>query len=170
MHLSAGTMGSWKKNLVISAFALGCGWIAGCSGGDEGPESPPHEGAMLPAQPGGPSSSSSSGPTGTAPGTNAQSGGGTVQDCIAACEAKHPQGAKLGKAIDTCWASSCTACLAMEDGALKPPTSGSCKTDVFTPSAACSTCTAQRCCSAWDACFGNADCVALNKCSVACYE
>jgi hypothetical protein len=54
-------------------------------------------------------------------------------------------------------------------GKLYGPTRGSCRTDVKTPDAACSTCTAQKCCAAWDACFGDTECLALNQCSVACY-
>jgi hypothetical protein len=45
---------------------------------------------------------------------------------------------------------------------------GSCKNEVDTPSAACSQCTVDACCAEWDACFGDAECTALNACAVAC--
>lgn len=98
-------------------------------------------------------------------------GGDPVAACIAACEAKHPNGALIGKGIDTCWAKSCpTACDGIGSGVSKPPGHGSCQNPVSTPSANCSQCTVDKCCSAWDACFNDADCSALNTCSIACYK
>jgi hypothetical protein len=41
---------------------------------------------------------------------------------------------------------------------------------VSTPSADCSQCTVDNCCKPWDACFNDADCSALNACSIACYK
>jgi hypothetical protein len=41
---------------------------------------------------------------------------------------------------------------------------------VTTPSSDCSQCTVDKCCNAWDACFNDTDCSALNACSIACYK
>lgn len=118
-------------------------------------------------------SSSSSSSSGGAGGTNttASASGDPVAACISACEAKHPKGAQIGKAIDTCWSKSCpTECNGIGTGAAKSPAHGSCRNPVSTPSADCSQCTVDSCCSAWDACFDDADCSALNTCSIACYK
>jgi hypothetical protein len=167
-------MRSTLGNLAVFGLAMTGGWILGCSGGGgTDPEVPPNGGTILPAQPSPSASSSSSGSTSSGTSPSSSSGGTgntTVDQCVAACEAKYPKGAQLGKAIDTCWQNNCDACLAMGKGAPQGPENGSCKTDVYTPSGACSQCTVDSCCAAWDACFGNADCVALNKCSVACYQ
>jgi hypothetical protein len=94
-----------------------------------------------------------------------------VAACLATCETQHPKGLALGKGIDKCWAASCaTVCDGIGTGTPKPPTAGTCKNIVETPSAACSTCTVTSCCAAWDACFDDADCTALNTCSIACYK
>lgn len=160
-------MGRALKNLVFSGVLAAAGWIVGCSASTDDPQEPPPSGTLLPSTPS-PSGTSDNTATSTSNATSA--GGGTVQQCIAACEAKYPNGAKLGQAIDACWAKSCAACENMESGPLQTPTSGSCKNEVATPSAACSTCTAKNCCAAWDACFSNAECTALNACSIACYK
>jgi hypothetical protein len=164
-------VGRRAENLVVLGLVVASGWIIGCSGGStpQDPEQAPNGGMMLPSEPA-PGSSSPSGASSSSGATSSGGSGGSVDDCVAACEAKHPQAAKLAKAIDTCWQNNCDSCLAMERGANQGPQSGSCQTDVYTPSADCSQCTVWNCCDAWDACFGNADCVALNKCSVACYK
>jgi hypothetical protein len=94
-----------------------------------------------------------------------------VAACVAACEAKYPGGAAKSQMIDQCWADHCGACQNMPTSGvtLKTPTSGaSCQTGVYTPSADCSQCTTDWCCWAWDMCFNDAECTALNTCSVAC--
>jgi hypothetical protein len=97
--------------------------------------------------------------------------GDPIAACIAACEGKHPTGVQIGKGIDQCWARSCaTPCNGIGQGQAKPPAMGNCKNPVKTPSADCSQCTVDKCCTAWDACFDNADCAALNACSIACYK
>ncbi len=145
-----------------AAAAIGCS-SSGAPTGD-----PSENPTNLPPANGGAKSSDPS-PTGGDPG--ASDAGTTVQDCIAACEAKYPGGANLGRAIDACWSQSCpVVCNGIGEGSSYGPTSGSCKTDVKTPSAACSTCTAQHCCAAWDACYSDDDCIALNACSIACWE
>jgi len=69
------------------------------------------------------------------------------------------------------WSKSCSVeCNDLGAGMQFPPAHGSCKNVVETPGAACSQCTVDHCCAAWDACFDNADCTALNKCSIACYK
>ncbi|MDB4937848.1 MAG: hypothetical protein JWP87_4820 [Labilithrix sp.] len=95
----------------------------------------------------------------------------TVQTCISACEAKYPKGAQIGKGIDQCWSKSCPKeCSDIGTGTVFSPKNGSCQNPVSTPSAACSQCTVNRCCSAWDACFDDTQCSALNSCSIACYK
>ncbi|MDB5212908.1 MAG: hypothetical protein JWO86_835 [Myxococcaceae bacterium] len=173
--------------LFAVAMGLGIGaaaMFAGCSGGDPGPT----------ADDGGTSSTaSSSGNPGTSSGTSGSSGGTsgagtsgtgtsgtsgagtsggqTFDQCISACEAQYPKGVALGDGIDQCWAKSCsTDCNALGAGMQFPAAHGMCKNLVETPGAACSQCTVDHCCAAWDACFDNADCTALNKCSIACYK
>jgi hypothetical protein len=140
-------------------IALASGWIAGCSGDDpaEGqPSTPPSELTSEPMPPSHPASGSA---------------GTSVAACVSACEAKYPKAAAKSRAIDSCWSDHCDACTSMpESKALFSPQAASCTTEVETPSAACSECTAQSCCAEWDACFGDADCLALNACSVACYH
>jgi hypothetical protein len=156
-------------NLLISAVLSSAGWIVGCSGGDAPEQQTPTdtEGTFLPSTP-------TSGGHADGTGTNASTvtsgkdAGGTAEQCVAACEAKYPKGAQLGRAIDTCWQNRCDSCLAMDKGAPVGPDYGSCKNEVYTPSSKCSTCTVKNCCTAWDACFSNAECVALNKCAIAC--
>ena len=106
-------------------------------------------------------------------GANDASSGGTdpVTACVAACEAQHPVGTQIGKGIDACWTKSCPMqCNGIGVGQDKPPTHGTCRNPVSTPAVDCSQCTVDKCCTAWDACFDNADCAALNKCSIACYK
>ena len=156
-------------------FAFG-GWIVACSGGDPSPQ--PTNVPSLPNQQPAPNGGQGGGSTESGTATGGSSGsttGGstdnTVADCIAACEAKYPAAAVKGHAIDQCWSQSCsTTCDGIGTGGEFGPSAGSCQTEVKTPSAACSTCTVQHCCSVWDACFSDADCVALNKCSIACYS
>jgi hypothetical protein len=117
-----------------------------------------------------PSSSSSSGSASSA-NTATSASGDPVTACISACEAKHPKGVLIGKGIDSCWSKSCpTECNGIGTGAAKPPAHGTCQNPVSTPSADCSQCTVDKCCTAWDACFDDTDCAALNACSVACYK
>jgi hypothetical protein len=118
---------------------------------------------------GAPPTSSSSGSASNANSTASASD--PVAACISACEAKHPKGVQIGKAIDTCWSKSCpTECDGIGTGTTKPAAHGSCQNPVSTPSADCSQCTVDKCCAAWDACFDDADCSALNTCSIACYK
>lgn len=122
----------------------------------------------------GTSSGSTSGTSGTSSGTSGTSGtsgGDPVAACISACEAKYPAGTTLGKGIDACWAKNCSKeCNNIGTGAPKGPKTGTCGHEVSTPSADCSQCTVDHCCAAWDACFGDAQCSALNTCSIACYK
>lgn len=111
------------------------------------------------------------GSAGNASTTTSANGGDPTAACIAACETKHPKGALIGKGIDSCWSKSCpTECNGIGAGAPKAAAHGSCENPVSTPSADCSQCTVDKCCSAWDACFDDADCTALNECSIACYK
>jgi hypothetical protein len=117
-----------------------------------------------------PAPSSPPGTPGTSTTTSATAGD-PVAACISACETKYPKGVQLGKAIDTCWSKSCpTECNGIGTGTSKPAAHGQCDNPVSTPSADCSQCTVDSCCTAWDACFDDADCTALNTCSIACYK
>jgi hypothetical protein len=91
-----------------------------------------------------------------------------VAACVAACEAKYPGGTDKSKMIDQCWADHCSACQTMKPGSFYTPTSGACQAGVYTWSADCSQCTTDWCCWAWDMCFSDAECKALNACTVAC--
>ncbi len=114
-----------------------------------------------------------SSPTGTGATSSSSSGAAslTPEQCVAKCEAAHPMGKSKGALIDQCWVAKCgSSCESLtSDGKNYGPNSGSCQTSVSTPSAACSTCTAQKCCDAWDGCFKDADCAALNECTNQCY-
>lgn len=176
------------RALAIGTFAATCtlgAALSACSGsssptGGEGSSS----GASGSLGSSSGSSGSSSGSTGSSgssgssgAGTSSGSTGGTtsggadpIAACITACETQHPKGAQIGKGIDTCWANKCSKeCTGIGAGQTKPPANGTCNNPVATPSAACSQCTVDSCCKAWDACFDDADCSALNTCSIACY-
>jgi hypothetical protein len=58
----------------------------------------------------------------------------------------------------------------MANGPLQAPANGNCQNPVFTPNADCSQCTVDVCCDAWDGCFGDAECQALNACADACWK
>lgn len=108
------------------------------------------------------------------PGSNDAGPPNTLAGCVAACEASHPAGLQLGQAIDACWVASCSpACTddMVPTGEVYEPKvdGGSCGHVVKTPGQACSNCTATKCCAAWDGCFGDADCVALNECALDCH-
>jgi hypothetical protein len=172
--------------LALSLAGGGTALFAGCTGG--GGQLPPEDDEGGAASSGGPTGSSgTSGTTGTSggasgssgsvgtsggtSGTSGTSGGQTFDQCIAACEAQYPKGVPIGDGIDQCWAKSCsTSCNGLGAGMQFPPAHGQCKNVVETPGADCSQCTVDHCCAAWDACFDNADCAALNKCSIACYK
>jgi len=163
---------SSHRSALAVAFALSlsaAGLILGCSGAPATPAEGGTSGAIG-------NSGASSGQT--IPGSSGTSGAdggtsgttGTLAACISACETKFPKGAQLGKAIDTCWTRSCNECDGIAVGQPKPPKNGTCKNPVSTPNANCSQCTVDECCPAWDACFDNTDCAALNTCSIACYK
>lgn len=77
----------------------------------------------------------------------------------------------LGSAIDTCWSKSCSSeCNGIGTGKNEEPDHGSCQNVVSTPAKDCSQCTVDHCCAAWDACFNDTDCTALNTCTNACYK
>jgi hypothetical protein len=173
--------------LLLGLAMSGASLFAGCSGSDPGPDvgdggssstasssgTSGTSSSGTSASNGGTTSSGASGTSGSsgASGTGGSSGGQTFDQCISACEAKYPKGVAIGKGIDQCWAKSCsTDCNGLGAGMQFPPAHGMCKNVVETPGAACSQCTVDHCCTAWDACFDNADCSALNQCSIACYK
>ncbi len=150
---------------------IACSGDSGSTSGDPGSSgSTTTSGGTSGTTTSGGTSGGTSGTT-TSGGTSGMTMGDPVAACISACETKYPQGTQIGMGIDTCWGQKCkTECNGIGAGQSKPPAMGSCKNDVRTPSAACSQCTVDKCCAAWDACFDNAQCSALNACSIACYK
>lgn len=148
--------------------------VAACSVGDSSTKDPNGPAQDITSNPSpnepDPSSSTSSSSSSSSSGGGGDAGGG-VASCIAACEAKYPSAVPKGDAIDACWKQSCYAqCDGMTPSTTQfGPAHGACKYDVKTPAAACSQCTVDKCCAPWDACFGDEDCAALNKCAIACY-
>jgi hypothetical protein len=116
----------------------------------------------------------------------------TRSQCIATCRTQHGAGFDKDKAIDKCWETFCVpACADPPPGAdagtdasladasddagddagdAAAPDAGApaCKNDVVTGAADCDLCTKQSCCAAWDGCFDDPDCVALNDCIQKC--
>jgi hypothetical protein len=94
-----------------------------------------------------------------------------VAACVAACEAKYPNGAAKAAMIDQCWNDNCGSCQGMAPGPAQLPADGSqCENPVYTPSADCSKCTVDACCWAWDGCFGDDECKSLNACADQCWK
>ena len=95
--------------------------------------------------------------------------------CLNECRLAHVDGAKLADAIDACWVAKCDpACTTgVPDGTVHKPAAGllsvACVSEVLTPSEACSSCTQNNCCAAWDGFYSNADGAALNECSLPCW-
>jgi hypothetical protein len=100
-------------------------------------------------------------------------------DCRTACETAHPAAVALDRAIVACWQASCAeACLDPDAGApdggdggdtgAAPPDAGACSRPVATGNPSCDGCTTASCCRAWDGCFGDAECTALEACYRAC--
>lgn len=137
--------------------------------------------------------STDAGSDATRPSTPKSDGGGdaggepTRDECIAACESKHAAGLAKDKAIDTCWSQSCKGpCIdgngmfdagipdagddAGDAAAAGDGGAGQCKNGVETGDDACNDCTSAFCCGAWDGCFDDQDCAALNECRSACPE
>lgn len=172
---------SSNRTLTVIALIAASGFFQACAAdsspsgdGTGAPDIGTMSGAKDPGtygSTGTPPATSSSGSGSSTNTTTSASAGDPVAACLSACEAKHPKGALIGKGIDTCWAKSCgTACDGIGSGTSKPAAHGACRNPVSTPSADCSQCTVDKCCSAWDACFDDADCSALNTCSIACYK
>jgi hypothetical protein len=99
--------------------------------------------------------------------------------CAEACEADHPSGLVKDRALLACWDTHCRAsCIAPEAGPVTPTEDGgdagdggaepACTTEVITVRATCDDCTRAACCSAWDACFQDQDCIDLNRCYQTC--
>jgi hypothetical protein len=108
--------------------------------------------------------------------------GATPASCRDTCAQDHPNGVALDLAITQCWQASCAGpCIAEDAGVIARPDAGdagdagldagvspACQKPVVTDTAACDVCTKASCCQAWDACFGDAECTALNACVAAC--
>lgn len=108
----------------------------------------------------------------------------TEEQCLAACEAKHPAGLPKDQAIDTCWEQKCKGPCVDDTGVFDAGAreagadggdagdggAGTCKNEVSTGGDACDECTEASCCAEWDGCFDDAACAALNECRSACLE
>jgi hypothetical protein len=99
----------------------------------------------------------------------------TVEECLQACETKHAVGLAKDQAIDQCWETKCSGpCI--DDTEFDAGAAGGdggapmCKEEVLTATDSCDLCTQTYCCAAWDACFQDDDCVALNTCRNACVD
>lgn len=100
-------------------------------------------------------------------------------ECIAACEAAHPEGKVKADAITACWTASCDpACTFMPDrldhnvGPENAPTvCGVPELPILVPSPSCAQCTQDNCCTQWAECFSGlqADCTLLNQCATECW-
>jgi hypothetical protein len=100
-------------------------------------------------------------------------------ECLAACEASHPEGKVKADAITACWTAKCDpSCTHMPDRGptnVRPATETKvCGVDylpILTPSPSCSQCTHDECCTEWAECFSGlqADCVKLNECAQSCW-
>ena len=125
-----------------------------------------------------------------APGANrpAPAGDNDASDpstCRDRCAAAHPAAVLEDKAIDTCWRKYCQAPCIDEtpdigdagavvgdggDGGNASPgaDAGTCKSNLVTDTASCDQCTGTFCCTAWDGCFQDPECSALEACYQQC--
>jgi hypothetical protein len=95
----------------------------------------------------------------------------STQSCREECEKEHPNGRKKSAAIDTCWKDHCQAACVDQTGASGTfPDAGSCQGPVITPTPECDECTNANCCAAWDDCFADQECGALNACYIECAQ
>lgn len=103
----------------------------------------------------------------------------TFDECAEECRQAHPSGAAKDDAIDSCWEAKCDdPCFgsgaSIPDGGYPDAgvgtDGGMCQNDVDfePPDPTCSACTQAYCCAAWDGCFNDDDCLALNDCYNAC--
>ena len=103
----------------------------------------------------------------------------TAEECAEECRKAHPTGAAKDDAIDSCWEANCNdPCFGtgatIPDGGYPDAgvgtDGGMCQNEVEfdPPDPTCSACTQAYCCAAWDGCFNDDDCLALNDCYNAC--
>jgi hypothetical protein len=95
--------------------------------------------------------------------------GPTRTTCLAACGERNAAGKAKDDAIGACWSASCAgACTrdVVDAGLLGD--AGACALPVTTGDEACDRCTRERCCAAWDGCFGDEGCAAFNACARGC--
>ena len=95
--------------------------------------------------------------------------------CRRQCEEAHPAGLPRDEAVNACWETHCKGpCIdeMTEDGGIDAGASdgGTCVSPVVTISLACDQCTGASCCTEWDGCFQEPECVALNACYQQCTE
>jgi len=103
--------------------------------------------------------------------------GQTADQCIAACNAAHPNSVAKETAIGTCWDTNCkgpcedTPATGFDAGEAGLPDAGPmplCGTGATTGAADCDNCTTALCCPSWSGCFADTDCSALDDCLGTC--
>jgi hypothetical protein len=103
--------------------------------------------------------------------------GQTKQQCIDACNAKHPASVAKETAIGTCWDTMCKGpCVdnpatPFDAGEAGTPEAGAnplCGTGAATGDPDCDNCTTANCCPSWSGCFADTDCSALDDCLGTC--
>ncbi|MDB5216616.1 MAG: hypothetical protein JWO86_4543 [Myxococcaceae bacterium] len=101
----------------------------------------------------------------------------TQAECLAACDAKHPNAVAKDNAIGTCWDTNCkgpcvddpaTAFDAGSDAAIDAGPNPLCGTGAQSFSADCDNCTTTFCCTSWAGCFGEMDCSDYDTCLGTC--
>ena len=95
--------------------------------------------------------------------------------CREQCEEAHPTGLPKDEAVNSCWETHCNVpCIEQlpGDGGIDgaAPDGAACESPVVTVSVACDECTNAFCCGAWDGCFQEPECAALNACYQQCTD
>lgn len=108
----------------------------------------------------------------------------TFEQCVDQCFKDHPSSKAKYDAVDTCWAASCKGPCVDENGmfdagaeAGTPDAGGNdggnglCGTEIASGiDKACDDCTEANCCTAWEGCYKDKDCLELNDCIGTCAE
>lgn len=100
----------------------------------------------------------------------------TPKTCRELCEEAHPTALPKDEAVNSCWEMNCSGPCIEEtttptDGGTDGDggaDAGACLSPVVTISESCDQCTILRCCAAWDGCFQDPECSALNACYQKC--
>ncbi len=145
------------RRIALGAL-VAMGIVAGCSKEDDVPATTDAGVAPLP------------GPNRAAPPEEVAE---APKTCRERCTEAHPTAAAKDRAIETCWSTHCAGpCFEglSDDAEAGAPDAGSCAAPVVTVSSSCDRCTSAACCAAWDGCFQDAECSALNDCYRQCLD